>query len=85
MLRSCLCDQSDAYILVKQTITVADITAQDAASKATNKKVIFNNHSPIINVRSRINNTQIDDAHDVDAVMSIYNLREYSANYLKAS
>ena len=30
-------------------------------------------------------NTQVDDAHDIDVVMSMYNLIEYSDNYLKTS
>ena len=35
--------------------------------------------------QSRINNTHIDDAHDIDIVMWVYNLIEYSDNYLKSS
>ena len=42
MLKSSLFDQSDAYILVKGTKTVAD-TAAGAAANNTNKKVIFKN------------------------------------------
>ena len=41
MLRSCLCDYSDAYTLAKGTITVRKTAAQDAANNAANKKVIF--------------------------------------------
>ena len=41
MLRSSLCDYSDAYILVKGTITVANTAAADADSNNTDKKVIF--------------------------------------------
>ena len=32
---------------------------------------------------SRINNTQVDDGHDIDAVMPMYNLIEYCDNYFK--
>ena len=60
MLRSSLCDYSDANILVKRTITVAQETA--AAPNNDNKKVIFENHVPYTGCISRINNTQVDDA-----------------------
>ena len=43
MLKSSLCDYSDAYILVKGTITVDDTSAAGAAANNTNKKVIFKN------------------------------------------
>ena len=44
MLRSNLCDNSDAYILVKGTIKVAQATA--ATPNNANKKVIFKNCAP---------------------------------------
>ena len=58
MLRSSLCDYSDAYILVKGNITVNN-TAAAAASAAnnTNKKVILKNCAPFTNCISKINNT----------------------------
>ena len=43
MLKSSLCDYSDAYILVKGTITVNNTAVQGAAANNTNKKVIFKN------------------------------------------
>ena len=43
MLTSVLCDYSDAYILVKGNITVANTAAADAEANHTNKKVIFKN------------------------------------------
>ena len=46
MLRSSLCDYSDAYILVKGTITVANTAAQDQPNNGANKKVIFKNCAP---------------------------------------
>ena len=81
MLRSSLCDHSDAYILVKGTITVANTAAQDAANNAANKEVIFKHFAPFINCISRINNAQVDDAHDIVVVMPMYNLKECSDNY----
>ena len=48
MLRTSLCDYSDAYILIKGTITVANIAAADADANNTNKKVIFKNWAPFV-------------------------------------
>ena len=83
MLKSSLCDYSDAYILVKGTITVNNTAAVGAAANNTNKKVIFKNCAPFTNCISEINNTQIDNAKDIDIVMPMYNLIEYSDNYAK--
>ena len=85
MLRSRLCDCSDAYIIVKGTITIANTADEGAANNITSKKVIFKNCAPFTNCISRINNTQVDDAHDIDVVMPMYNLVEYSDNYSKIS
>ena len=85
MLRSSLCDCSDAYILVKGNITVNNTAADGAAANNTNKKVIFKNCAPFTNCISKINNTQIDNAEYIDIVMPMYNLIEYSDNYSKTS
>ena len=85
MLRSSLCDYSDAYILVKGNISVNNTAADGAAANNTNKKVIFKNCAPFTNCISKINNTQIDNAEYIDIVMPMYNLIEYSDNYLKTS
>ena len=88
MLKSSLCDYSDAYILVKGTITVNNTAAAAAAAAAannTNKKVIFKNCAPFTNCISETNNTQVDNAKDIDIVMPMYNLIEYSDNYAKTS
>ena len=85
MLESGLRDYSDAYILVKGTITVNNTAAQGAAASNTNKKVIFKNCAPFTNRISEINNTQIDNAKDIDIVMPMYNLIEYSDNYAKTT
>ena len=81
MLKSSLYDYSDAYILVKGTITVNNTAATGAAAYNTNKKVIFQKCAPFINCISQINNRQIDNAKDIDIVMPMYNLIEYSFNY----
>ena len=83
MLKSSLCDYSDAYILVKGTISVNNTAALGAAANNTNKKVIFKNSAPFTNCICEINNTQIDNAKGIDIVMPMYNLIEYSDNYAK--
>ena len=83
MLKSSLCDYSDAYIIVKGTITVNNTAG--AAANNTNKKVIFKSCAPFTNYISDINNTQVNNAKDIDIVMPIYNLIEYSDNYAKTS
>ena len=84
MLRSSLCDYSDAYILVKGNISVNN-TVTVAAPNNTNKKVIFKNCSPFTNCISKINNTQIVNAEYIDIVIPMYNLIEYGDNCLKTS
>ena len=85
MLRSSLCDYSDAYIFVKRNITVNNTAAEGAAATSTNKKVIFKNCARFTNCVSKINNTQIDDAEYIDIVMLMYNVIEYGDNYSKTS
>ena len=85
MLKSSLCDYSDAYILVKGTITINNTAAQGVGANNINKKVIFKNCAPFTNCISEINNTQIDNAKDIDIVMPMYNLIEYSDNYAKST
>ena len=47
------------------------------------KEVVFKNCGPFTDGISEINNTQIDNAKNIDAVMPMYNLIEYSNNYQK--
>ena len=49
------------------------------------RKKIFKNCAPFTKCISKINNTQIDNAKDIDIVMPMYNLIEYSDNYSKTS
>ena len=85
MLRSSLCDYSDAYILVKGNISVNNTAGAGAAANSTNKKIIFKNFVPFTNCISKINNTQIYNAEYIDIIIPIYNLTEYSDNYSKTS
>ena len=66
MLRYDLCDFSDAYIVVKGTITV---TNPDNAKR--NKSVAFKNNAPFINCISKINGVKIDNTEDLDVLMPI--------------
>ena len=83
MLRPNLCDYANAYILVKGTITITAAGDDDAAKQLDerNKGIIFKNCVPFTKCISRINNTDTDNAQDIDTVM--YNLIEYSDNYSK--
>ena len=85
MLKSSLCGHSDAYILVKGAITVNNTAAVDVNANKTDKKLIFKNCAPFTNYISEINNTQVENAKDIDIVMPMYKLIEYSDNYAKTS
>ena len=74
MLRSSLCDYSDAYIVVKGNISVNNTAAAAADPNNRNKKVIFKNGEPFTNSISKINNTQLNNAEYIDIVMPVYNL-----------
>ena len=77
MLRSDLCDYSDAYIVVKGKTTVTNPN-----NDACDKKLALKNNAPFLSCISKMN-TLIDDAEDLDIVMPMYNLLEYSKNYRK--
>ena len=86
MLRSNLCDYSDAYILVKGTITVTAPGVNNNANNIRDKRnrpLILKNNPPFVSCITRINGELIEDADDLDIVMPIYNLLEYSKNYRK--
>ena len=80
MLRSYLCNFSDACSIVKGTITV--VRPNNAKR---NTAVTFKNNSPFINCISKINGIKIDNAKDLDVLMPRYNLLEYSKNYKKTT
>ena len=80
MLRSDLCNFSDAYIVVKGAIIV---TEPDNAKKQ-NKSVVFKNVL-FINCIWKINGIQTENAEDLDDVMPVYNLLEYNKNYKKTT
>ena len=79
MSRSDLCDYAGAYILVNGTITVTGNHPRDRQ----NRPLILKNNAPFISCITRINGELIEDADDLDIVMPMYNLLEYSINYRK--
>ena len=67
MLKSSLCDYSDAYIIVKGKIIVSVAEADNAAKDAdrNDNKAIFKNCAPLTDCITETNNTQVDNANDV--------------------
>ena len=86
MLRSDLCDYSDAYILVNGTITVNGIVngAENEINRR-NRPLLLKNNAPFASCITTINGELIEDADDLDVVMPMYNLLEYSKNYRKTT
>ena len=82
MLKSSLCDYSDAYILAKGTISIARKEGDNPNN--ANKEVVFENCAPFIDCINEINNIEIDNVKDIDGVVPIYNLIEHSNNYSKS-
>ena len=80
MVRSDLCDYSDAYIVVKGKITVTNTN-----NDAYDKKLAFKNNAPFTSCILKINNTLIENAEDLDVVMPMDNLIEYSKNCRKTT
>ena len=81
MPRSDLCGFSDPYIVVKGDIT---LEADNDANKR-NENLAFKNNAPFINCISKINGVKTDNAEDLDALMPMYNLLQYSKNYRKTT
>ena len=77
LLRSDLCDFSDAYIVIEGNIIV---TNPENAKR--NKAVAFKNNAPFINCISKINGVKVYNAEDLDVV---YRFLEYSKNYRKTA
>ena len=84
MLRSNLCDFSDAYIVVKGTITLTKITGGRIIN-IRNRFLAFKNNAPFTNCISKINNVLNNNTEDLDIVMPMYNLLEHSKSYRKTT
>ena len=81
ILRSDLCDFSNAYIVVKGIVTV---NADERDRDEMNRQVILKNNAPFISCISKINGVLVENAEGLDIVIPMYNLLEYSKNYSKA-
>ena len=84
MIKSNLCDYSDAYKLVKGSITFVGQGAHTAAivNDRNNKNVIFKNCDHLLTASVK-KKTQLDNTNDIDFLVSMYNIIEYSDNYAK--
>ena len=105
MLRSDLCDNSDAYVEVTANVVVTvnsdnadniNVLADVAANPAANPPVVavdnsvkttFNlkNNTPFISCITKINGRLVENAEDLNMVMPMYSLIEYSKNYRKTN
>ena len=86
MLNLSICNYSDAYILVEETITVIG-DRDDAAARQADKRniqITFKNCAPFTDC-IREKNKQVDNTKDLHVVMPMYDLIEFSSNYLKTS
>ena len=81
MQRSDLCDYNDAYVVVKGTITLLGENNRDKK----NRSLAFKNNASFISCISKINGVLTENAEDLDVVIQMYNLLEYSKNYSKTS
>ena len=82
MLRSDLCDFCDADIVVKGIITLTKTDGRGFID-VRNRFLAFKNNAPFTNCISKINNVLIENAEDLDVIMPMYSLLEYSKNYRK--
>ena len=73
-----------AYIFLKGTMIVPN-TETVAAKSNRNKEVVFKNCAPFTDCISEINNAQVDNAKETDAVMNMYKLTEWNENYSQTS
>ena len=77
VFKSNLCDYSDSYILVSGNIKFADVAA--------NTNVVFKNCAPFIRCVTHINDEHVETAENLDVIIPMYNLIEYSDNYADSS
>ena len=84
MLRSDLCDYSDAYVVVKELLKTINVEEDNKIGKK-NRSLLFKDNLPFICRISKINNVLIDSAEDLDIAMLLCNLIEYSKNYRKST
>ena len=78
VLKPNLCDYADVYILVDSTIRAA-------IAVNANTRLVFKNCAPFTKCNLEINDEHVDTAENLDIVMPVYNLIEYSDNYQDSS
>ena len=81
VLKPNLCDYADAYILVDSTIRAEAANATNAAAT----RLALKNCAPFTKFNLEINDEHVDTAENLDIVMPMYNLIEYSDNYQDSS
>ena len=72
VLKPNICDYNDAYVLVRGNNIIIGHQVTQAA---------FKNCAPFTKYITKIDGGIIDDGEDLDLVMPMYNLKEYSSNY----
>ena len=77
VLKPNLCDYADTYILVDGTIRAAAVNA--------NTRLVLKKCAPFTKCNLEINDEHVDTAENLDIVMPMYNLIEYSDNYQDSS
>ena len=85
MLRSDLCDYSDVHVVVKGTINVIKGFNNNTNDDAYDKRLALKNNAPFFSCISKINGELIENVEDLDIVMPMYNVLEYSKNYGKST
>ena len=81
MLKSTLCNYIDASILVSGTMSVTNTKVQDTDANNNSIKVVLKNYALFTDYINEINNTQVDNAKNLDVVMLMYNLIEYNDKF----
>ena len=82
-IRSFLCDFNETYIAVTGKVNAAN--ANPPAGVDYSKKLALKNSAPFFNCILKINNQLIEDAQDLDIVITMYNLLNYSKNFRKTT
>ena len=91
ILRNIICDYADSYIIVTANFKLisnfstanSNEVLQGKRLRVRNKNIIFKNIAPFLKCINKINGVEIDNAEDLDIVMNMYNLIEYSNNFTK--
>ena len=81
VLKPNLCDCPEVYILLDGTIRAVAANAAGAAAV----RLALKNCAPFTKCNLEINDEHVDTAEDLDIVMPMYNLIEYSDNYQDSS